>query len=109
MANITSPQVISLWNAHARPLADLIERCRRTCEAFVVDAVAIEAVIGGSGAGNANGDVIVDGAATDGRSICTKQNFLELKFVAEQIAAAANQDDREQLIHNIVVNGAPLY
>lgn len=106
MADITNPQAIKFCNEKLRPLADLIEKTRRTAEQFAVDIVTeFEAHT----SGNANGDVILDGAATDGRSIITKQNVAEVKFVAEQIAAAANQDDRELLIANVSVNGQPLF
>lgn len=106
MADITNPQAVKFCNEKLRPLADLIERTRRTCEQFLIDITTeFEAHV----SGNANGDVILDGAALDGRSVITKANVAEVKFVAEQMAAAANADDRESLIANVSVNGVPLY
>ena len=106
MANITNPQAVAFCNQKLRPLADLIEKVRRTAEQFAIDvATEFEANTGG----NANSDVIIDGAAVDGRSVITKQNVLEVKFVAEQMVAALTQDDREALIAAVSVNGQPIF
>lgn len=110
MADITNPQVVKFCNEKARLLADLIEKTRRTAEQFAIDVVGeFEAIVGASGQGNANGDTIIDGAARDGRSIITKGDILGLKFVAEQIVAAANADDREALVAKVSVNGQPAF
>lgn len=103
--NITNPAVVRNWNEQGRPMADLIEKVRRTGEQYLINIAPNEAAI----AGNANGDVIVDGSETDGRSICAKQNFLELKYVVEQLVTCLNQDDRATLIANVSVNGVPLF
>lgn len=106
MADITHPEAVRFCNEKLRVLADLIEKTRRTAEQFAIDVVSeFEAHT----SGNANSDVVVDGAATDGRSTITKQNVLEVKFVAEQMTAAANQDDREALIAAVSVNGQPSF
>ncbi len=106
MANITNPQAVNFCNNKARRLADLIEKARRTAEQFLIDITTeFEANVGG----NANEDVIIDGAATDGRQVITKQNIAEVKYVAEQLVACLNQDDRETLIANVSVNGDPLF
>lgn len=107
MADITNQQIVHFANEKCRVLADLIECMRRTCEQFAVEVVEIEALAAYSNA--ADGDVIVDGAATDGRSIITKVRIAELKYVAGQLAAAANADDREQLVANWSVNGQPKF
>lgn len=105
MADITNEEAVRFCNEKARTLADLIEKTRRTAEQFAIDIVTeFEAHT----SGNANGDTIL-GASTGGRSLLTKQHVLELKFVAEQAVAALTQDDREQLIANVSVNGQPIY
>lgn len=106
MADITNPQAVRFCNEKLRPLADLIEKVRRTAEQFAID---ITTEFEAHTSGNANGDAIVDGSASDGRQPITKGNVLEVKFVAEQMVAALTQDDREQLIANVSVNGQPLY
>ena len=106
MADITNPEVVRFCSEKARALADLIERTRRTAEQFAIDVVT---EFEGNTSGNVNGDVIVDGAALDGRSVITKGDILGLKFVAEQIAAAANLDDREALVAKVSVNGQPAF
>jgi hypothetical protein len=109
MADITNPQAVKFCNEKLRVLSDLIEKTRRTAEQFAIDIVTeFEA----NTSGNANGDVIVDnpnGAGSDGRSVITKQNVLEVKFVAEQMVAALTQDDREALVANVSVNGQPAF
>lgn len=106
MADITNPQAVDFCNEKLRVLADLIERARRTSEQFLIDITTeFEAHTGG----NANEDVIIDGAAQDGRSVITKQRVAEVKFVAEQLVTCLNTDDRETLIANVSVNGQPLF
>jgi hypothetical protein len=106
MAAIVSPQVARFANEKARVLANLIERTRRTAEQFAIDVVGeFEDHTGG----NANGDVVVDGAAEDGRSIITKGDILGLKFVAEQLVTALTEDDREDLIAAVSTDGTPAF
>lgn len=106
MAAITNPQAVAFCNNKARRLADLIESCRRTCEQFAIDIAAeFEANTGG----NADGDTVSDGAATDGRQVITKLNIAGLKFVAAALATSLNTDDRATLVANVSVNGAPLF
>lgn len=106
MANITNVQAIKFCNEKARTLADLIERTRRTAEQFMIDITTeFEANV----SGNDNADVMIDGAAQDGRSIITKGDVLGLKFVAEQAIATLNQDDRETLVSKVSVNGTPIF
>lgn len=105
MADITNAQAVRFVNENARPLADLMESVRRTAEQFAINVVAFEAVT----SGNANGDVVIDGAATDGRPLATKQKVAELKYVAEQLVAALTLDNREDLVHGLVVNGQPRF
>jgi len=105
MADITNAQAVRFVNENARPLADLIESVRRTAEQFAINVVAFEAVTGG----NVNGDVVIDGAATDGRPLATKGKVAALKYVAEQLVACLNQDDREVLVHDLVTNGQPRF
>jgi hypothetical protein len=107
MANITNPQIIQFANEKCRRLANLIESMRRTCEQFAVEVAIIEQLAAYSGAQDA--DVILDGAEIDGRKVVTKVRIAELKYVAGQIAAAANQDDRETLVGNWVTHGEPLF
>lgn len=105
MANITDAQAVRFVNENARPMADLIEKVRRTAEQFAINVVAFEAVTGG----NANGDIVIDGAASDGRPIATKGKVAALKYVAEQLVACLNQDDREVLVHDLSINGQPIF
>jgi hypothetical protein len=106
MADIVNAQAVRFCNEKARPLADLIEKTRRTAEQFALDIVTeFEA----NTSGNANGDTIIDGAATDGRQVIDKGDILGLKFVAEQMVAALTQDDREALVAAVSVNGTPIY
>ncbi len=105
MADITNAQAVRFVNEQARPMADLIEKARRTAEQFAINVVAFEA----DTSGNANGDVVIDGAATDGRPLCTKQKIAELKYVAEQMVAALTADNREELVHGLVTNGQPIF
>lgn len=106
MADITNEQVKRFCNERVRILADLIQSCRRTCEQIAIEFPgSFEAFV----SENANGDVILDGALTDGRSIITKGDVLGLKFVAEKIAEAANLDDREALVAKVAVNGEPKF
>ena len=106
MADITSPIVKKFANEKLRIMADMVEEVRRTGEQFLIDVVTeAENII----AGNDPGDIIVDGAETDGRSIITKQSVGEVKYVVEQLVACLNQDDRESLIANVSVNGAPRF
>ncbi len=105
MADITSPQAIRFCNENVRIIADLTEKLRRTGEQFLINVVEFETIT----SGNANGDVVLDGAASDGRQICTKQSVAEVKYVVEQLVACLNQDDRETLIHNLVTNGQPAF
>lgn len=109
MADITNAQAVRFSNENARPMADLTESLRRTAEQFLINVVAFEAIVGVDGQGNANGDAVIDGAATDGRPIATKGGVLALKYVCEQVVACLNQDDREVLVHNLVVNGQPRF
>lgn len=106
MADITHAEATAFCNAKARRLADVIETARRTAQQFALDIVAeFESHTGG----NANGDVILDGAASDGRSIITKGDILGLKFVAEQLVAALILDDRPALVAKVSVHGEPLF
>lgn len=105
MADITNAQAVRFCNENARPLADIIESVRRTAEQFAINVVAFEAAT----SGNANGDVVIDGAATDGRTLATKGKVAALKYVAEQLVACLNQDDREVLVHDLVTNGQPRF
>ena len=107
MALITNPQVRAFSNEKARLIADLIEKCRRTCEQFLIDIVEIENNAAFSGAQNA--DTIDDGADVDGRQVVTKLDLLGLKFVAEKMAEAANVDDRETIVSKYSVNVTPLF
>lgn len=106
MADITNVQAIKFCNEKARVLADLIEKTRRTAEQFAID---ITTEFENNVSGNANGDIIIDGAATDGRNIITKNDVLGLKYVAEQAVIALNTDDRETLVAKVSVNGQPAY
>lgn len=106
MADIIDPAVRKFANEKLRVMADMVEQTRRTGEQFLIDVAAeFESLT----SGNASGDVIVDGAATDGRSIITKQSVGEVKYVVEQLVACLNQDDRETLIANVSVNGTPRF
>lgn len=101
MADITNPQVVKHCNEVARPLADLLYQLRKRCEEYALLVVRdFEDHTGG----NANGDVILDGAASDGRHPITKGDVLGIKFVAEQVLAALTADDREALVLELAVN-----
>lgn len=105
MADITNPQAVRFCNERLRLVADQIQSARRTGEQFLIEVFAFEDAT----SGNANEDVIIDGSATDGRPSITKQNVLEVKFVAEQLVSTLNQDDRETLVANVAVHGEPLF
>ena len=108
MADITNRQAINFLTNKARPLADLMEKVRRSAEQFAIDIVTeFEANVGE----NAGEDVIADGSgtATDGRQIVTKDGMAGLKYVAEQMVACLNQDDRETLVGNVSVDGRPIF
>ncbi len=106
MANITNPQAVHFCNEKLRPMADLVEKVRRTGEQFLID---ITTEFENNTGGNVDGDVVIDGAATDGRSVITKLNVAQVKFVVEQMVTTLNTDDRETLIANVSVNGTPLF
>lgn len=106
MAAITDPRAVKFCNEKVRILADLIEKTRRTAEQFAIDVVTeFEAHTGG----NVNGDAVSDGAPGDGRSVITKQSVAEIKYVAEQLVACLNQDDRESIVAAVSVNGQPAF
>lgn len=106
MANIVSPQAVNFCNQKARTIADLISALDRTIPQFLLDVVRdFENVTGG----NVDGDVIVDGSASDGRTQRTKLNVAELKFVAEQIKATIDVDNRRALVNGWRVNGEPIF
>lgn len=106
MAVITNPQAVRFCNEKARVLADHIEKTRRMAEQFAIDIVTeFEAHTGG----NANGDVVADGADVDGRGEITKLDVGALKYVAEQLVTCLTADDREALVSAVAVNGTPLF
>lgn len=106
MANITNTQAVRFCNEKARVLADLVEKTRRTAQQFALDVVSeFEANVGG----NAGGDLVVDGSATDGRQPVTKDSIAALKYVAEQLVTCLTTDDRAVLVANVSVNGQPAY
>lgn len=107
MADIDNPQARDIVNENFRRTADITESAIRTIDQMLVimtDFLAIPEI-----AAAQNEDVILDGAETDGRPICTKQKVLELKFVCEQLQACINTDDRRQLLSKLAVNSAPLF
>lgn len=106
MADITNPEAVKFCNEKARILADLIEKTRRTAEQFAIDIVQ---EFESNTSGNANEDIIVDGAETNGNGVITKGDILGLKFVAEQLVTALTADDREALVANVSVNGTPAF
>lgn len=108
MAEIRNAEVARHCNEKARRLADQLKSVRRTCEQYLIDIVLEFETLT---AGDANVDVIVDDppGTKNGRSAITKGDILALKFVAEQCAAALNQDDREALVGKVAVNGLPLF
>lgn len=105
MADIVTPQAVKFANEKARRLADLLQTTRRTCEQFALDVTDFEVATDKDG----DKDVIDDGAKTDGRKPVAKEQVAQLKFVAEQVAAALNQDDRAALVAAWVVNGQPIF
>ncbi len=106
MAAIENPQAITFCNTRARRLADLIITLHRTLPQFMLEVVRdFENLTGG----DANGDLIVDGSAQDGRPGVTKVNVAELKFVVEQLQNTMNTDDRVAIVNRWAVNGQPLF
>ena len=105
---ITNAEAVRFANENCRVLADLIEQVDRTCQQFALNVATnwedIAEVIAA-----ADGDAIVDGAATDGRSPVTKLNVGQLKFVAAQVVACMATDDRRALVHNWVTNSTPRF
>ena len=106
MADITHPEAVRFSNEKARTMADLLEQTFRACDQFMLDVMGeFEA----NTSGNANGDVIVDGSSSDGRSTLTKQDIAALKFVVEKIQEAADIDDRRAIVAKASVNGQPAF
>jgi len=106
MADITNPQAIKFSNEKARVIADLLEKTFRTCDQFMLDIVG---EFEGNTGGNANDDVLIDGAASDGRGVLTKLDIGALKFVVEKIQEAANVSDRRAVVAKVSVNGQPAF
>ena len=106
MADIDNPQAVAFCNTRARKIADLIRSLDRTIPQFLLEVVRdFEELT----VGNADGDLILDGAAEDGRAQVVKLNVGQLKFVCEQILACIDTDDRRDLVNNWVVNGQPIF
>lgn len=105
---ITDPQAVRFCNENARVMADALEKFDRTATQFMLNVVRdwedrpeVRAA--------ADGDIVVDGSARDGRSPVTKLSVGQLKYVVEQIRACIATDDRRQLTHNWVTNSNPLF
>lgn len=107
MADITNPQAVKHCNEHFRATADIANSAIRTIDEMLIQMTDFLSIPEVSNAGNE--DVIIDGAATDGRSLCTKQKVLELKFVCEQLQGCINTDNRRQLLAELAVNSAPRF
>ena len=106
MPDITNPQAVKFCNEKARRLANAVETVRRTAEQFAVDITTeFEAHVGA----NDNGDVIVDGAGSDGGGVINKGDILALKYVCEQMVIALTANDAEAVVAKVSVNGEPLF
>lgn len=105
MADISNVQAIAFTNLKARPFADRLLSSYRTAKQFMIDVVEFESAT----AGNADGDVILDGSATDGRTILAKVDIAALKFVCEQFIAMMETSDRVPVTDKCAVNSQPLY
>lgn len=106
MADIDNEQAVRFCNNYARTIADLICSMDRSIDQFLIYVVRdFENLTGG----NADGDHIVDGSAGDGRPPVTKVNVAQLKFVAGQLKACMDTDDRRALVDNWVVHGEPIF
>ena len=105
---ITNTQAVKFCNENCRRLADMLEQFDRTASQFMLNVVRDwEQISEVSQA--VDGDVIVDGSVTDGRTTRTKVNVAQLKYVIEQVQAAISTDDRRALVHGWVTNGQPLF
>jgi hypothetical protein len=108
----TDAQVVKWANERARVLADQVERLRYAVVAYQADylAQAIAAKITAAGAS----EVIVDGSATDGRSIITGTSLTNLKAAVDKMVTNLTVDlvsgvgtTVAAIADGIEVNGTP--
>lgn len=106
MAAINNPQAVKFCNENARQMADLVVSFYRTATQFNLNVVRdFEATTGG----NIDGDLVVDGSASDGRAPVAKINVGQLKFVVEQLQSALNTNSIIALANVWAVNGKPIF
>jgi len=102
MADITNPQAVDFCNTKVRTLADAYAQLYWASKAVVEAWTAqnIEALIPN------DGSVIIDGSATDGRSIITGAmvNTFATSVVALTDDLEANTNAKLDTLHQIAVN-----
>lgn len=108
MANITAPESVKFANEKIRRLNDMHVAHYRTCKEFKNewDTLGMGAVFGVS-----NSDVVVDGAATDGRPPLTSFDANNVYNRASEVVAdyEANANTKLNQANAIAVNTNPLF
>ena len=108
MADITNKQAVGFLVNKCRPVADIVEKARRTAQQFAIDVPGeFEAFVGE----NANEDVVADGSdtATDGRQIITKADVASLKYVLEQMVTTLTSFDFSATVSKFSMDGRPIF
>ncbi len=108
MANITNPIAVTFANTELRRFNDHTLANYRTAKQLSIDYTAkgISAILGATGT-----DVIVDGAATDGRAPMTVANVNNIMARANEIVAdyEANTNIKINQAAAVSVNANPLF
>lgn len=108
MANITTPEAVNFANNYIRRMNDMQVAHYRTCKQFVAmwQAASMGTVFGVS-----NADVVVDGAATDGRRPMTSFDANNVYNRAAAVVAdyEASTNTKLNQANAVAVNTNPLF
>jgi hypothetical protein len=105
MSEIANAQAVRFCNERVRPLADLVSKLHRTIPQFLIEVQEYETYV----ADNVDGDVILDGAAEDGRAPLTKRDVTRVKNLIEALDTYLNADARLPTVQRIAVNPLPIF
>lgn len=107
MANITNPEAVKFANEQVRRMNDMHVAHYRTCKQFKANYDA--AVMGNIF--TTNGDVVVDGSATDGRHSLTTFDVNNVYARAAEVIAdyEASSNTKLNQANVIAVNTNPLF
>lgn len=101
MADITDPQVVKFSNEVMRPISDAIVGLKALSDAETVTWVQ---TIAPALAAYADGDTIVDGSASDGRTPLSKSDLVDAIGVLAAVVAVVNLAGNEAKISKPHVN-----